>query len=219
MTAEIKLIEEFIKLHTKLHEDLSKLEGKKDKDKHIKDIIRENQLFHSPMINELPGLVYCCRNDNNWTMEFVSKGCFQLTGYRPEDLILNNKISYEEIIYPEDRKTVRDDVEKAIKKSSQYHLKYRIITAENKIKWVSEIGQFLPLPDHDLQLLEGFITDITAGKQAEEKLRDSEEFNKSILNNSPNPIYVMNEDQSIKYVNPAFEKLTGFSSDEIIGHK
>ena len=219
MTAEIQLIEEFIKLHTKLHEDLSRLEKIKDKDKYIKDIVRKNQLFHSPMINELPGMVYYCRNDSNWTMEFVSKGCFQLTGYRPEDLILNNKISYEELIYPEDRKIVRDDVKKAIKKLKQFHLEYRIITAENKIKWVSEVGKFLPLPYGNLQMLEGFIIDITAGKQVEEKLRDSEEFNKIILNNSPSPIYVMNQDKSMKYINPAFEKLTGFSSKEIIDGK
>lgn len=134
MTKSKESLNEFIKLHIKLHEDLLKLEKIKNKDKYIKSIIKENALFHSPLINELPGMAYCCRNENNWTMEFVSKGCFQLTGYKPQDLILNNKISYEEIIHPEDRKMVRDDVEKAVKKLKQFHLKYRIITAKNKIK-------------------------------------------------------------------------------------
>ena len=55
--------------------------------------------------------------------------------------------------------------------------------------------------------------------QIENSLRESDEFNSRLLNNTPNPIHVLNADTSIKYVNPAFEKLTGFSAVEIIGRK
>jgi PAS domain S-box-containing protein len=40
-----------------------------------------------------------------------------------------------------------------------------------------------------------------------------------LLENSPNPIEVINPDTSIRYVNPAFEKLTGFTLAEIAGRK
>jgi PAS domain S-box-containing protein len=65
----------------------------------------------------------------------------------------------------------------------------------------------------------GTIQDITERKRAEEELRESEEFNTSLLNNSPNPIVVINPDTSVRYVNPALKELTGFSSAEIIGRK
>ena len=60
-------------------------------------------------------------------------------------------------------------------------------------------------------------TDITKRKQAEEALRESEEFSTSLLENAPNPVTVVNPDTSIKYVNPAFERLTGFSLADIAG--
>jgi len=61
--------------------------------------------------------------------------------------------------------------------------------------------------------------DITDIKQAEQALRESEEFRSSLLDNAPNPITVLNPDTSIKHVNPALEKLTGFTSAELIGVK
>ncbi|MDD4876377.1 MAG: PAS domain S-box protein [Dehalococcoidales bacterium] len=59
--------------------------------------------------------------------------------------------------------------------------------------------------------------DITEHKEADIALKESEEFNSSLLINSLNPILVINNDYSIKYVNPALEKLTGYSQKELIG--
>ncbi len=61
--------------------------------------------------------------------------------------------------------------------------------------------------------------DITDQKRAEEALKESEEFSSSLMRNSAIPILVINEDTSLRYVNPSFEKLTGFSSEEILGKK
>jgi len=56
-------------------------------------------------------------------------------------------------------------------------------------------------------------------QKAEEALRESQKFSSSLLENSPNPIFVLNPDTSVRYVNPAFEKLTGFALAEITGRK
>jgi two-component system NtrC family sensor kinase len=69
-----------------------------------------------------------------------------------------------------------------------------------------------------VQMIE-YCLDITERKRAEEALRESEEFSSSLLANSPNPISVINPDSSLRYVNPALEKLTGFSAAELIGRK
>ena len=61
--------------------------------------------------------------------------------------------------------------------------------------------------------------DITERKRIESALRESEEFNVGLLTNSPNSILVFDPSASIRYVNPALEKLTGFYSAELVGRK
>jgi PAS domain S-box-containing protein len=67
-------------------------------------------------------------------------------------------------------------------------------------------------------ILESF-TDITEQKKTERELRESEAFRSKLLDILDNPIFVINPDTSIRYINPAMEKLTGFSAGEIIGTK
>jgi PAS domain-containing protein len=54
---------------------------------------------------------------------------------------------------------------------------------------------------------------------AEQALQNNEEFSSNLLNSFPNPILLINPDTSVRYVNPSFEKVTGFSSGEIVGKK
>ena len=49
---------------------------------------KENQRKLSTLISNLQGFVYRCMNDENWTMEFISEGCFELACYKPDDLII-----------------------------------------------------------------------------------------------------------------------------------
>jgi PAS domain S-box-containing protein len=65
----------------------------------------------------------------------------------------------------------------------------------------------------------GFAWDITFQQNLLETLRDSAEFNSSMLNNAPNPVLVINPDRSVRYVNRATQKLTGFRLPEILGKK
>ena len=65
-----------------------------------------------------------------------------------------------------------------------------------------------------------FLTvNIIKRKRTEQSLLENEAFTTSLLENSSIPILVLNEDTSIRYVNPMLEELTGYSAEEIIGRK
>lgn len=70
---------------------------------------------------------------------------------------------------------------------------------------------------NDLIGLRGALIDISDRKRTEEELRESEDFSSNLLQNSPHAIVVLNDDASVKYVNPAFENITGYDLQMVEG--
>ncbi len=125
------------------------------------DLIKENQRLAS-LIRNLPGMAYKCKLDENWTMEFVSDGCPELTGYAVTDLINNNKIAYGDLIVPEDQDKVTQAVTSGVEKRTGYTTTYRIKTRSGDIKWVWEQGKGI-LSDEGIPIaVQGYISDVTA---------------------------------------------------------
>jgi PAS domain S-box-containing protein len=170
------------------------------------------------LLANLPGMAYRCKNNKNRTMEFVSEGCYELTGYVPSDLLENKKVSYAEIIHPDDRDMVWNAVQTGLREREHYHMTYRINTADGQEKWVSEQGIGVFSLNGDFIALEGFVSDITAQRQAQSKLRRSEEKFSKAFHASPDLITISTLKDGIYIdVNEAFLRTTGYSLEEVIG--
>jgi PAS domain S-box-containing protein len=131
------------------------------------DALRENQRRMTTLMNSFPGMAYRIRMSTDWIMEYVSEGCYQLTGYFPDELIQIYNISFGNLTYYEDRGLVYEAVKNALEKKEPFKVSYRINTAKAIVKWVWEQGQGIYNEDGTLQAIEGFITDITEYKKAE----------------------------------------------------
>ncbi|EKQ51854.1 MAG: PAS domain S-box [Methanobacterium sp. Maddingley MBC34] len=173
----------------------------------------ERELQWSNLISNLPGIVYRCKNDNNWTMTFISHQCNEIIGYAPSDLINNAKKAYKDLIFEEDRETVWNTVQNALKKNEPYETNYRIITRQNEVRWVWERG--VGVEDEKGELfLEGFIEDINDSKMAEKLLRISEGKYRHIFENAMEGIFQSTPEGKYISVNPAFARIGGFDSPE-----
>ena len=172
------------------------------------------------LMSNLPGMAYSCKADDDWTMKFVSDGCYELTGYRPEELNNNSQISYKSLIHPDDLKEVQDSYVGAGKKSFQ--LTYRINTADGQVKWVWEQGQGIAGSDGSIQTYEGFITDITQNKNAEEALQQSHDLVSSFIKNSPIYAYLKDvtpEQSRVVFASENFIDMIGIPGSQMAGKK
>jgi len=176
----------------------------------------DNFQLYSSLLADIPGLIYRCRNDADWTMEYVSKGCLNLTGYQPEELIGNQVVSYGELVIEEFRESLWNEWQRAIEERSVYQGEYQIRAAEGSIKWVWEQGSGVYNGDGELIALEGIVMDITERKETENKLKESREYNRNLFNLTSIGLVLASLEGRLVDMNPAMLEIIGYSRKEAL---
>ena len=169
------------------------------------------RMLHT-LLASVDGMVYRRRLDAEWTMEFVSAGCQAITGREPIDLLLNQRLSYEEILFPEDRLWVREAMTCAIADARSFDLEYRILHVDGSIRWVWERGTGVAGDDGRPAAVEGLIQDITKRKAAEQALREAERRYHGLFDNAIEGIFRTTVDGKYMDANPALAHIYGFDS-------
>jgi diguanylate cyclase (GGDEF)-like protein/PAS domain S-box-containing protein len=164
------------------------------------------------LVSHLAGFVYRCRDDEQWTMEYVSAGFQSLTGYSPADLLGNRMISYNELIHPDDRRHVATTGADGQGEGARSSFEYRLCHRDGSVRWVSEHAvRILDRPTSSWKW-EGFIEDITDRKRAEQALSEANERYQSIFENALEGIFQVTPEGRLLVANPAMARMFGYDS-------
>ncbi len=117
----------------------------------------------------MDGFLYRCRNDQSYTMMYISDGIGTLSGYPPGDFIQNKVRDYVSVIHPNDLNAVYSAVDNALEEKRNWSVDYRIVSHEGEPLWVREIGGGVLNETGDLVFLEGFVVDISDRKMVEDR--------------------------------------------------
>ena len=144
----------------------------------LEKALQESERSKSVFLSHLPGLAYRCNYDRNWTMQYVSQGCFNLTGYPPESLLYNRDITYNDLIAPEYREALWNEWRRILTAREPFKYEYEIITAAGERKWVLEMGEGIYNEAGAVEALEGLILDISERKAVENTLKYNNEHDR-----------------------------------------
>jgi len=166
------------------------------------------------IINRSPVVAFRWKNEDGWPIEFVTNNVMNLTGINSEEFI-NNAFDYTSLIYKDDIKRVTEEVadaSKDINLNSFTHKPYRIITENNKVKWVFDITFIIRDTEGEITHYEGIIYDITKEKMASEQ---TELFSR-IFEESLNEIYLFDAETLLfTQVNSAAQRNLGYTMKEL----
>jgi PAS domain S-box-containing protein len=176
--------------------------------------LREKERMLARLISNLPGMVYRCANDPDWTMAFVSDGCKSVTGYEADELLHNRVISYGNLIHPDDRDWLWEKCQASLDSRTPCENEYRIIARNSDVRWVWERASGVYHSDGRLLFIEGFIQDITARKQARQILQQREALYRTLAESTPVGIWQTTPDGELVYINPAMCRLLEVDSPD-----
>ncbi|MCX7861645.1 MAG: PAS domain S-box protein [Bacteroidales bacterium] len=182
--------------------------------KQIEFNMKEEKRKYETLVDNLPGFVYRCANDKNWTMQYISQGCELVTGYKSNEFINNAVISFNDIIVPKYQEYLWNKWQKVLANKETFEDEYEIITKNGEIRWVWERGRGIYDSSGNLLFLEGFITDITDRKNILNALLESEEKFRNLANTTSAAIFIY-QDNKFVFLNQATEKITGFTQEEL----
>lgn len=162
----------------------------------MENALQESERSKSVLLSHLPGMAYRCKFDRAWTMEFISDGCLELTGYTIEDLLDNSKMSFNDLMAPEYREILWEEWNRILPKGLKLKYEYEIITATGERKWVLEMGQGIYDGKGNVEAVEGIIIDISDRKAMENTLKyNSEHDSRTGLYNRSYLEKILNNDK------------------------
>ena len=133
--------------------------------------VYESERRMATLMSNLPGTAFrCCNDFPTFTMEYMSEGCLEMTGYRPEDIVGNNKLCFFDIVHPEDLPKLKADNEVTLLVDEPLDTTFRIIHKSGEIRWIWERSRVVEVrPDNpNFSIVEGFFSDITQERRREE---------------------------------------------------
>lgn len=127
------------------------------------------------LVANLPGCVYSIQPDNDWTVQILSGGIFDLTGYQSHELIGRDKRGIRDIILLEDLIGIEEQIRHARETHSPFQLEYRILRRDGHICWVIDRGQCQFDEAGKALSIEGVILDNSAAHEYQQALQDAKE--------------------------------------------
>jgi methyl-accepting chemotaxis protein len=195
-----------------LNGDLKQVEPADSNKKFAEDADPE-AIETSWLFDNLPVTVFRVSNESSWPIRHISKNVEVLTGYSVPDF-LSQKLSWSDIVFPEDVSRIDAAIEKSMKTGNPYQVEYRIKKSCGDTVFVQEQAHLVNDDHGNVAYIDGVFLDVTT------QVRQREESQKAIVSSIPSPSIALYVDASgkIKFINEYFLEICKFKSEnEAVG--
>jgi PAS domain S-box-containing protein len=166
--------------------------------------------------SRVPGMVYEFRMspDGMFSFPYASPGMRTIFQIAPSDVREDGDLIFS-LIHPEDLAILEVSIKESALKMSVWSHEFRLLLPDGTIRWIA--GSSAPTLEQDGSTLwYGYLTDITDRKNSEMAIRFSEAKFRAIINASPVPMALCDDQEQLSYKNLSFVDTFGYSADEIM---
>lgn len=181
-----------------------------------KKTLEENQQTAEAIIANSPSVVLRWRSNEGREILYVSANISRVLGYTSVELTSVNS-AYNDLIFEEDKPNVKKIFSNAITYQSQeISIEYRIKHKDNSWIWVEERTSVKRDNNGYITFFEGVITNISARKNAEQQLKESElRYELAVKSTAAGVWEWINIEEGIVWWSPKYYELLGYEDQEI----
>jgi PAS domain S-box-containing protein len=174
--------------------------------------LRKSESKFRQLVEDINDVIY--ELDKDGTVTYISPSIQEMAGYVSEQIIHNN---FSIFIHSDDRQNLVDEYKDILYGHvTEPGKEFRIITATGNHKW-AQISVRPVYNENQIVGLRGVLRDISKYKEAEERLRLSDEKYRELINTTIDGVISVDSNMEIILWNPGAEKLFGYTEREIMG--
>ncbi len=147
--------------------------------------------------------------------EYISPASIEISGYTPEEFY-QNPLLIRDIIHPDWHDYFKNAWEDLLAGKVPASYEYQAVSKSGEIKWFYQ-RNVLIMEEGEPVAIEGIVTDITARKNFEAALLESERKYRELVENANSIILRMDSVGTIKYINEFALEFFGFEENELVG--
>ena len=179
------------------------------------EALRESEAKYRRVSDNSPAALYqfMISPDGTWSIPYASDRLMDIFGIPPED-VMKDPLALLGLVHPEDQEMFREGLMESTGPLDTSPLTFRCLK-DGEVIWVEARGMPTPLMDGGL-LLDGLLLDITARKQAEDVLHESESTNRATFEQAAIGIGHVGLDGMWLRVNDRLCAIVGYTREELM---
>ena len=183
------------------------------------EALRASEQRHRRITDAVTDYIFTVRFKNYRPIETIHNPTSSaMTGYTPSELIGHHR-TWLDIVHPEDRGTVRQQVCHCISGRDVESLEYRIIRKDSQIRWVKStlVGHFDP--KGKIISYDNLLQDITERREMHGKLMRKQKNIEAIFDAAPMGMLLVDENMIIKRANDSIKQMVCRDYPEIVNQR
>jgi len=178
------------------------------------EALRESEQRFRVMADGLPLMIWV--HDPQGALQFVNQTYRDFFGVTPEQVAGPN---WHPLVHPDDLEAYAGEFSACVRDRRPFHAEVRARRLEGDWRWLESRAQPRLSASGEFLGMVGGSTDITERKQAEDALRESQQFTRSVLENLFAFVGVLTADGTLIYANRAPVEAAGIPASELVGKK
>jgi PAS domain S-box-containing protein len=175
----------------------------------VEDVTERRRLEeqYGTLVEQIPGIVYTAEFGEAGRWQYASPYAATMLGFSPQELRDD----------PDDRVRVIEDERRVRIEGGSLASEYRMFTRSGQTVWVYDTASVV-MSEEGSPFMHGVILDITARKEIERRLAESEDALRTIIDTEPECVKQVARDGTLLAINPAgVSMIEASSAEEVIG--